>query len=441
MTNRVFVLDTDRIPFMPCHPARARQLLRAGRASVYRKAPFTIVLHDRTVDGSATQPTRAKVDPGSKTTGLALVADFARRGPTVIWAGDLHHRGDNIRKALADRRNHCRNRRGRKTRYRKPRFQNRCRTRGWLPPSVQHRVDTTLTWVARLRRWSPVTALRLERAKFDTQLLENPDLAGVDYQRGALYGYERRQFLLERHRHTCAYCNGMSGDPVLETEHVHPRSRGGSDRVANLVIACTTCNRTKDNRTAGEWAEVLDRRGKLNRTRKINAEAIQAGQRPSLRDAAAVNAVRNALADQFRQTDLPVEWGTGGRTKFNRTGLGYPKAHWIDAACVGGSGASVRLDPDRRPLTITATGHGERRRARLDRNGFPRGHKPRARSFQGVRTGDRVKVVSGKARGSTGRIRIRFRPSFVLDRAGDRVDGVHPRHIVVQQRSDGYAYA
>ena len=204
MPNRVFVLDTNRQPLMPAHPARARQLLRSGRASVFRKTPFTIIVHDRTEADSGTQPVRAKGDPGSKTTGLALVADFARRGPTVVWAGELHHRGEQIRKALVDRRGHRRNRRTRKLRYRKPRFQNRRRPAGWLPPSVQHRVETTETWIKRLCRWSPVTALSLERAKFDTQLLENPDIAGEQYQQGTLAGTELREYLLARHRHTCA---------------------------------------------------------------------------------------------------------------------------------------------------------------------------------------------------------------------------------------------
>ena len=441
MSNRVLVLDTDRRPLMPCHPARARRLLRSGRASVFRKAPFTIILHDRRVEESEAQPVRAKVDPGSRTTGLALVADFARQGPTAVWAGELHHRGEAIRKALADRRAHRRNRRARKTRYRQPRFLNRRRPKGWLPPSVRHRVETTATWIERLRRWSPVTNLSLERARFDTQLLENPDIAGTDYQQGTLAGYELREYLLLRHAHTCAYCEGLSGDPVLEREHVHPVSRGGSDRVANQVIACRTCNAAKGNRTAGEWAEALGRRRKIDRTRRANAEAVQAGVRPSLKDAAAVNAVRNALAERLRAAGLPVEWGTGGRTKFNRVRLGLPKAHWIDAACVGASGEAVRLDPGQRPLAIAATGHGERRRALLDRNGFPRGHKPRARSFRGFRTGDRVRVLGGKARGARGRLRIRFRPSFVLDTGRGRIDGVHPGHLIVQQRSDGYAYA
>ena len=48
MPNRVFVIGADKRPLMPCHPARARKLLKKGRAVVWRMAPFTIMMLDRT---------------------------------------------------------------------------------------------------------------------------------------------------------------------------------------------------------------------------------------------------------------------------------------------------------------------------------------------------------------------------------------------------------
>ncbi|SEP81500.1 hypothetical protein SAMN05421693_1074 [Ectothiorhodospira magna] len=178
----------------------------------------------------------------------------------------------------------------------------------------------------------------------------------------------------------------------------------------------------------------------LNWSLDTLAEAVQAGQRPSLKDTAAINATRNTLAERMQATGLPVEYGTCGQTKYNRTQLGYPKGHWIDAACLGASGEVVRLNPEQRPLTIKATGHGKRQHARLNRFGFPRGHKPQARSYRGFRTGDQVKAVAGKAKGCAGRASIRFRPCFVLQQAINRIDGIHPRDLIVQQRSDGYTY-
>ena len=131
--NRVFVLDSTKTPLMPCSSARARILLSAGKAAVFRTVPFTIILKNRI--GGDTQPIGFKVDPGSKTTGIALVAIF-KRGATLIWAANLLHRGNVIRARLASRRALRRGRRARKTRYRQPRFLNRTRlSRRRLSPS------------------------------------------------------------------------------------------------------------------------------------------------------------------------------------------------------------------------------------------------------------------------------------------------------------------
>src|SRR5262245_27970449 len=126
--QRVLVIDKHKRPLMPCHPARARELLRKGKAAVFRRYPFTIILTER--EGGATQPIAFKVDPGSKETGLALVADF-QRGRRLIWAALLEHRGQQIKAALESRRALRRNRRNRHTRYRPARFDNRRRAEGW----------------------------------------------------------------------------------------------------------------------------------------------------------------------------------------------------------------------------------------------------------------------------------------------------------------------
>ena len=120
--QRVFVLDKKKQPLMPCHPARARELLRKKRAAVWRLKPFTIILKDRV--GGDTQATELKYDAGSKVTGIALVVHGAQ-GAKVAWAAHLHHRGQAIRDALLSRRGIRRSRRHRKTRYRAPRFLNR----------------------------------------------------------------------------------------------------------------------------------------------------------------------------------------------------------------------------------------------------------------------------------------------------------------------------
>jgi RRXRR protein len=165
--SRVLVVSPQRIPLAPCTPARARWLLTQKQAAVLRRFPFTLVLV-REPPGARMPQLRLKIDPGSKTTGLAVVNDASGQ---VIWAGELTHRGQQVRKGLQKRRACRRERRQRHTRYRPRRFLNRCRRDGWLPPSLESRLANVLTWVARLQRWCPTSAINLELVKFDTQLL------------------------------------------------------------------------------------------------------------------------------------------------------------------------------------------------------------------------------------------------------------------------------
>src|ERR1019366_2517118 len=190
----VFVVDTNRKPLNPVHPGEARYLLKAGKAAVLRRYPFTLVLK-RAIDHPSLQPLRVKIDPGSRTTGIAVVNDATGK---VVFAAELSHRGQAIRDALLSRRQSRRGRRARHTRYRKPRFQNRTRPKGWLAPSLMSRVSNVLTWVKRLQQVCPIEAISQELVRFDLQQMENPEIAGVAYQQGTLVGYETREYLLEK---------------------------------------------------------------------------------------------------------------------------------------------------------------------------------------------------------------------------------------------------
>ena len=417
--NRVFVLSSTHQPLMPCHPARARQLLTAGRAAVYRTAPFTIILNDR-AEGDV-QSVAAQFDPGSKTTGIALVGEFPQQGRVVLFGANLHHRGNAIRKRLADRSARRRGRRNRKTPYREPRFDNRTRSPGWLPPSLQSRVDNVATWFKRLASLAPLSECHIETVRFDTQALQHPEISGVEYQQGELMGYEVREYLLEKWKRHCAYC-GKANVP-LEVEHLTPRSRGGSNRVSNLTLACRPCNQKKGNRTATEFGH----------------PELQAKANAPLKDAAAVNTTRYAIGNAIRATGLPTLFWSGGRTKRNRVAQGYQKEHWIDAACVGASGASVAVEGIK-PLLITATGHGQRQVVRTDRYGFPRGAAGRIKRPYEFQTGDiaKLKVPKGKYAGTHfGRIAgIRADGRFDLNKITSRWV-----NFTLIQRSDGYAYA
>ena len=154
---RVFVLDKHKKPLDPCHPARARKLLSSGLAKVFRRYPFTIIMEELEVEKCVIHPHRLKIDPGAKTTGIAIL-----QGSRVVWAAELTHRGFQIRDSLTRRRQLRTGRRNRKTRYRKPRFLNRTRPSGWLAPSLAHRVQTTMTWVKKLIRYCPIKEISTE---------------------------------------------------------------------------------------------------------------------------------------------------------------------------------------------------------------------------------------------------------------------------------------
>src|SRR5271165_2645150 len=252
-----FVLDKDRQPLTPCRMARARILLKLGRAAVFRRYPFTIILQDRD-DSPAAREHRIKIDPGSKTTGVAIVQEATGR---VVAAVEIEHRGQAIKASLKDRSALRRGRRQRKTRYRKPRFDNQARREGWMPPSLESRIANVLTWVGRFLRLCPLTAASQELIRFDLQKGQNPEISGIEYQQGTLAGYELREYLLEKHDRTCAYCDKT--DVPLQVEHIVPRSKGGTDRVSNLTLACVPCNTRKGNTPVEDFLkrkpEVLER--------------------------------------------------------------------------------------------------------------------------------------------------------------------------------------
>ncbi|PSB51583.1 RNA-guided endonuclease IscB [Chamaesiphon polymorphus] len=423
MSNFALIVDTNRRPLNPIHPAQARLLLKQRKASILRRFPFTIIL--KTASNAQTQPLEIKIDPGSKVTGLVLVTNSK-----VIWAAELTHRGAQIKAALLSRRQLRRNRRSRKTRYRKARFLNRTRPNGWLAPSLKHRVQTTLTWVNRLRRFAPVTAIAQELVKFDTQLMQDETISGPEYQSGTLAGYEIRSYLLEKFDRKCAYC-GVEHVP-FEIDHIIPRSKNGSDRPSNLCLSCHDCNQAKSNHPIQEF--LADKPDVLKR--------LLALAKSPLRDAAAVNSTRWALFDALKATDLPITTGTGGRTRWNRFRFQLPKTHWIDAALVGAVETITLLT--NRPLSIACNGHGTRQSCRTDRFGFPSRYVPQYKFVKGFQTGDLVKAVvtKGKKVGTyIGRCAVRSSGSFNISTKSGLIQGISHRYCQTVHSKDGYNYS
>lgn len=413
----VFVIDKNKKPLDMCHPARARKLLKSGKASIYRKYPFTIILK---YEADATPKSyRLKIDYGSKHTGLAIM-----KGEEVVWLAVLHHR-TNIKKLLQDRRGYRRRRRTANLRYRKPRFDNRTREKGWLPPSLQSRVDNIKTWLNRLSFICNITDISYENVKFDTQLMQDETIHGIEYQQGELYGYEVKEYLLEKFHHRCAYC-GKENVP-FETEHIIPKARGGTNRISNLALACHPCNEAKGTMTATEFGH----------------PEVQALAKKPLKDAAMVTATRWAVFKALQSSGLAVECGTGGRTKYNRIRIGLPKEHYYDACCVGASTPEELHFRTNDVLHINATGRGQHRRTLVDRHGFPRRYMARQKRFFGFQTGDTVKAVvpNGKKKGTyVGKVSCRKMGSFNIKMTDRTIEGIGHKHFSLIQRNDGYDY-
>ena len=426
--SKVFVLDTNKQPLNPVHPGRARMLLSLGKAAVFRRYPFTLILKKEVLTPTV-EPLRIKIDPGAKTTGLALVNDNTGE---VVWVAQLQHRGFQIREVLTSRRQLRRSRRNRKTRYRKPRFLNRTRAKGWLPPSLNSRVANIVTIVKRVSSLCQITAISQELVRFDTQQMQEEEISGVGYQQGTLAGYEVREFLLEKWNRRCAYCGAK--DTKLEIEHIQPRSKGGSNRLSNLCLACVPCNQKKGN------LDILDfLKGKPDLLKRILAQV----KRP-LADTAAVNATRWNLYAKLKDTGLPVEVGTGGRTKYNRTVRGLAKTHYWDAACVGVSTPIKLITTGVKPLLMVAKGHGTRQQCRTDQWGFPIRYCSRTKVHKTFQTGDIVKaiVTSGKKIGTyVGRIATRATGSFNISTRDGLVQGISHKYCKHIHKKDGYSYA
>jgi 5-methylcytosine-specific restriction endonuclease McrA len=374
-------------------------------------------------------PLRLKLDPGAKTTGLAIVNNATGE---VVWAAEVAHHGEQVQKNLRKRAAVRRGRRSRHTQYRKPRWRNRRRAKGWLPHSLLSRVQNVTTWVERLMRWCPIGSLSLELVHFDMALIQNPDIEGLVYQRGTLWGTEVRQYLLAKWEHRCAYC--AASNCPLEIDHIQSRADGGSDRISNLVIACHHCNQRKADQPIeaflADQPEVLAR--------------VQAQRKAPLKDASKVNTTRWAVYEQLKATGLPLETGSGGLTKWNRQNRNLPKGHWLDAACCGHSTPDRLFVQAVRPWVIEAKGRQSRQMVNVDKRGFPVGKAKGPGRVQGFRTGDLVKAVVSshlKARGvHVGRVLVRARGIFDIQTRQRRVMDVPARYCHSLHCNDGYAY-
>jgi len=262
------------------------------------------------------------------------------------------------------------------------------------------------------------------------QKLGNPEILGAAYQKGTLFGYEIREYLLEKCERKCSYCGAI--DIRLEIDHIIPKSSGGTDAVSNLTICCRSCNEKKGNNTLQDFLKNSEQ------TKQIIAKS----KRP-LKDAAAVNTSRLAIKKSLEPLGKPIFSYSGGQTKYNRCLQDLPKGHWIDASCVGDQWISLTIQNGMSVLEITSTGRGSRQKCLVDRFGFPRSSPKTKKRVCGFQTGDLVSasVPSGKKQGRYyGCVAIRATGNFNIQTPSGVVQGIQAKHCRLIQRQDGYSY-
>lgn len=315
----VYVISSSGQPLMPTeNHAKVRILLKTKKAKVIKRCPFTIQLaYDST---TYTQDITLGVDSGSKHIGLSATAKNK-----VLFESDVELRND-IVDLLSTRRQNRRARRNRKTRYRKPRFNNRKRKDGWLAPSVQTKIDTHLTVIRKVHEILPISKIIVEVASFDIQKIQAVQTGksvpeGTDYQKGDQLGFWNvREYVFFRDGHQCQCCKGKLKDKILNVHHIESRKTGG-DAPNNLITLCETCHTGHHKGTV-----------KLPKT-------IHRGM--SFRDAAFMGIMRWAFYNKLKEIYPNVNLTYGYITKNTRIENCLPKDHYIDARCISGNPLAV----------------------------------------------------------------------------------------------------
>lgn len=395
----IYILDKNKNPLMPTERhGKIRKLLNEGKAKVVKQIPFTIqLLYDST---EFTQPVTLGVDSGNIHVGLSAVANNKElySGEHVLRTGK-----NSVHELLESRKTLRRSRRNRKTRYRKPRFENRARKPvdgfdKWYTPTTRCQIKGHIHAIDNITKIIPITDIIVECGAFDTQLLQNPDISGVQYQQGEMSDWDAnlREYILYRDNHTCQWCkkNSFKDKVILETHHIQFRSRGGSNRANNLITLCVKCHK------------------KFHKTEKeTGIMPVDFTKSRSFANEAHMSTMRWALYSYMKEnySNLNINMTFGYKTKKTRIdanrqlGLNLEKSSPIDARCITGSPAAKPLGytyvsnqrrchdrslfdavPVKIPKTINPEGL-------IKNNSYFRPHKVRL-DTHGFRDGDIIKV-------------------------------------------------
>lgn len=366
----VFVINKHGKALMPCKPRKARILLKEEKAKIIKYQPFTIQL----LYGSYgyKQEIHIGVDLGAKHIGLAVTSQG-----NVLTKGEIELRQD-IKSNLETRRILRRSRRNHKTRYRKARFLNRTSTKkeGWLPPSIQSRIDNTFRWIDRFCSLLPSPQLHIEVGKFDVQKMLNPDIQGKEYQEGELLSYhDIRYFVFARDNYTCQVCKKKN--KILNTHHIIYRSHGGTDRVSNLISVCTDCH-TYENHQEGQilWKWMQEKKKTLQ-----------------FKETVFMNVIRRKILNRYPTARITY----GSVTTPKRKELGLEKTHFNDAIAI--SNIAVVKKDDRGQFKIVQFRKKKRslheataRKGRKTKNTKCKRNEKNTKQLKGFSLNDKVKV-------------------------------------------------
>ena len=309
-----YVLNSNGQPLMPTsRSGKVRRLLKDKKAKVIKRCPFTIQLLYKT--GNTVQEVNLGVDAGSKHIGIS-----ATTKDQVLYEADVELRND-IKELISTRRESRHTRRGRKTRYRAPRFNNRRICDEWLSPSVRQKIDCHLKVIENVHKILPVAKIMIETASFDLQKIKNPEISGTDYQQGDKFNFWNiREYVLFRDNHECQCCHGKSKDLILNIHHIESRKVGGN-APNNLITLCKTCH-TNYHKGKVKMPKTIHRGMKFN-------------------DTAFMGLMRWQVYNHLKEYYTDVSFAYGYKTKNTRIEKSLPKEHFIDARCISGNPEAI----------------------------------------------------------------------------------------------------
>ncbi|MBT9145374.1 MAG: hypothetical protein DDT42_01245 [candidate division WS2 bacterium] len=350
----VYMLNMRGKPLMPTTPRKARILLKQGKAKVVQRTPFTIQLKYPT--GETKQPITFGIDAGYSKIGFSATTEKQE-----LISGELILRTD-VSKKLTEKQMYRKNRRS-KLWHRKPRFNNRKRDKGWLAPSIKHKLDSHIRLIQKIKGILPVTNIVVEVANFDIQKIKNPCIEGKEYQEGEQLGFwNTREYILHRGNHVCQICKGKSKDPILNVHHIDPRKSTGTNRPDNLITLCETCHK------AYHKGDIKPNLLKNNNNRN--------GFKPET----FMSTVRWKLINQLKEIENnsnSVFHTYGYITKHNRIKAGLQKTHSNDAFVIAGGNGHERVNPFNCKQT-----RRNNRCIQLNRNGFKPSIRKKRYKFQ-----------------------------------------------------------